>query len=295
MIKKQILWNASITPFDKSGNKIDYNSLKNCIELQQKSKNGILLLGSTGENLSLSDNEKKKIIEYVCNLNIKLDIIVGVPSYNLNTTLDWINFCNEFPIDGYLITTPIYTKPGIIGQTLWFEKVLNKSKFPSMLYNIPSRAGIELYKETVKNLKDHNNFVAIKESSGSIENIISYKMIAPDISIFCGDDYMMPYMALEGSAGLVSVASNIWPSATRKYVKYSLNRSNKIKSGIWWQACKSLFIASNPIPIKTIMQKTGIIKNNTVRLPLSNIDLKSDDIIIKFDKIIKNWNLENES
>ena len=299
-INKQILWTACVTPFDRSGNKIDYTSFKHCLNLQNKNKNGIVLLGSTGENLSLTNNERQKIVEFACNLNLQTKIIVGIPSYNLNYALDWIEFCNNLPITGYLMTAPIYTKPGIIGQTYWFEKLLNKSKYHSILYNIPSRTGMKLHNETVKNLCQHKNFIAIKNSSDLIQSSMEYQNIAPNIEIFCGDDYMMPAIASIGGIGLISVASNVWPSATRKYVKYVLNDdfklclNKKYTLKIWWESCKALFLASNPIPLKILMKKNKIIKNETVRPPLNKNDFKFIKLLLKYNKIIIDWNNLNK-
>ncbi|WP_253299810.1 dihydrodipicolinate synthase family protein, partial [Wolbachia endosymbiont of Chironomus riparius] len=166
------LWTACVTPFNHNGDSIDYHSLNNLLVVQAQNENGIVLLGSTGEGLSLADKEKHELIKFVCKLNLNIKIIVGVPGINFHQTLEWMNFCKDMPIDGYLMTTPVYTKPGIIGQTLWFEKLLEKAHVPAILYNIPSRAGIRLYPETVSNLLDHEKFWAIKDSSGNVKTLI---------------------------------------------------------------------------------------------------------------------------
>merc|ERR1712100_266302 len=99
--------------------------------------------------------------------------------------------------DGYLVAPPVYTKPGIIGQTLWFERILESSSYPIIAYNIPGRVGTPLYHEVIKNLKHSSKLVAIKNSTDDIEDIIKYKIIAPNIRIYCGEDYLMPSMAIE--------------------------------------------------------------------------------------------------
>ena len=288
MILSQILWTACVTPFKDNGKQIDYKSFENLLRLQEKAGNGILLLGSTGEGLSISDKERKEIVEFACKLNLNTTIIVGVPSYNLNIALEWINFCNNFPINGYLMTTPIYTKPGVQGQTEWFKALLDAAKYQCMLYNIPSRSGVKLYPEVVKNLQDHDKFVALKDSSGMVDSIVEYKLATPKIEVFCGDDYMMPAMASEGAIGLVSVISNTLPVATRKYVEHCI-KGWRIESKIWWQACKALFSASNPIPLKALMKDVGLIDYDFVRLPLSIKDLPSRKNSIEYYNIIKDW------
>ncbi|MGL9717936.1 MAG: 4-hydroxy-tetrahydrodipicolinate synthase [Wolbachia sp.] len=291
---KSFLWTACVTPFNYNGDSIDYSSLQRLLTMQAKAKNGVVLLGSTGESLSLTDSEKRTVVEFVCKLKLNTKIIVGVPGVNLYQALEWLDFCRGMPIHGYLMTTPIYTKPGIKGQTLWFEKLLEKAHVPAMLYNIPSRAGVSLYAETVRNLSGHEKFWAIKDSSGTVDTLIEYKKVAPNIEVFCGDDNMISDMAAKGADGLVSVASNIWPRVVHKYVKQCLNPSlsfqrvtrektttqttgDDIKSptDIWQQACKALFIASNPIPTKALLHDIGLIEHKTVRLPLSTEDLPS--------------------
>ncbi len=242
--------------------------------MQVKAENGVVLLGSTGESLSLTDSEKRTLVEFVCKLKLNTKIIIGVPGVNLYQTLEWLDFCKGMPIHGYLMTTPIYAKPGIMGQTLWFEKLLEKAHVPAMFYNIPSRAGVSLHAETVRNLSSHEKFWAIKDSSGTVDTLTQYKKVAPNIEVFCGDDNMISDMAARGVAGLVSVASNVWPRAAYEYVKQCLSGENS-QSDVWQQACKALFTASNPIPTKALLHDIGLIEHKTVRLPLSTEDLPS--------------------
>ena len=285
---EQILWTASITPFTQDGIEVDYPSLERCLRAQESAKNGILLLGSTGESLSLRAKEKRQIIDYAVSLNLKVPLMVGIAGYDLDEALALLHYTQELPIHGYLMTTPIYTKPGALGQTAWFETLLNKAAHPVMLYNIPGRAAVTLHAETVKNLQQHEKFVAIKDSSGTIESIVEYKIAAPDIAVFCGDDYMAPSMAAEGAVGLVSIAANAWPVATRHYAEQALS-GDPMSSKIWWQATKALFSASNPVPIKALMKDTQMITYDTVRLPLSLLDLPSRKTLLDYHKIIQNW------
>jgi 4-hydroxy-tetrahydrodipicolinate synthase len=266
--------------------------------MQAEAGNGVVLLGSTGEGLSLTDSEKRTLVEFVCKLELNTKIMVGVPGVSLHQALKWLDFCKDMPIHGYLMTTPIYTKPGIMGQTLWFEKLLEIAHVPAMLYNIPSRAGVNLHVETMRNLSSHEKFWAIKDSSGTVDTLIEYKKIAPNIEVFCGDDNMILDMAACGATGLVSVASNIWPHVAHEYVKRCLlsfqhmtlesrkkttaqMTEDNIKSSadIWQQACKALFIASNPIPTKALLHDIGLIEHKTVRLPLSTQDLPSVEML----------------
>ncbi|MDM8335333.1 4-hydroxy-tetrahydrodipicolinate synthase [Wolbachia pipientis] len=305
------LWTACVTPFNYNGDSIDYRSLQRLLTVQAEAENGVVLLGSTGEGLSLTDSEKRTLVEFVCELKLSTKIIVGVPGVNLCQALEWLDFCKDMPIHGYLMTTPIYAKPGIMGQTLWFEKLLEKAHVPAMLYNIPSRAGVSLYAEAVRNLSSHEKSWAIKDSSGTVDTLVEYKKAAPNIEVFCGDDNIISDMAACGAAGLVSTASNIWPRVAHEYVKQCLNSSlsfqrvalksrkkesapatqtteNGVKSPIdvWQQACKALFTASNPIPIKALLHDIGLIEHKAVRLPLSTKDLSSIETLRKVNEMV---------
>lgn len=287
-MKSTFLWTACVTPFNCNGDSIDYSSLQRLLTMQVKAENGVVLLGSTGESLSLTDSEKHTLVEFVCKLKLNTKIIIGVPGVNLYQTLEWLNFCKGMPIHGYLMTTPIYAKPGIMGQTLWFEKLLEKAHVPVMFYNIPSRAGINLHAETVGNLSSHEKFWAIKDSSGTVDTLAQYKKVAPNIEVFCGDDNMISDMAAYGAAGLVSVASNVWPYVAHEYVKKCLNGRNP-QADIWQQACEALFIASTPIPTKALLHDIGLIEHQTVRLPLSTEDLPSVEKLRQVNKMILGW------
>lgn len=287
-MKSTFLWTACVTPFNCSGDSIDYQSLQRLLTMQAEAENGVVLLGSTGESLSLTDSEKRTLVEFVCELKLNTKIIIGVPGVNLYQTLEWLDFCKGMPIHGYLMTTPIYAKPGIMGQTLWFEKLLEKAHVPAMLYNIPSRAGVSLHAETVRNLSSHEKFWAIKDSSGTVDTLTQYKKVAPNIEVFCGDDNMIPDMAAKGAAGLVSVAANVWPRVVHEYVKQCMSGENP-QADSWQQACKTLFTASNPIPTKALLHDIGLIEHKTVRLPLSTEDLPSIETLRQANKMILGW------
>jgi len=284
---KQILYTAVVTPLkEESSNEssVDYKGLGKVLKSQEEAGNGVILLGSTGESLSLTTHERSAVVEFACQPenNIKGGMLIGVPGHNISEALDWLDFCNDMAekhpnaIQGFLMTSPIYTKPGSLGQTKWFEALLNRAQKPAMLYNIPGRASMKLHPETVANLKDHQNFLAIKDSGGTIESILDYKTVAPDIAVYAGDDYMMAAMAAEGAVGLISVASNPWPKVTRKYVEACLkfNQANTEfnKGKIWWAAIKALFSDSNPVPVKALLKDIGMIESDFVRLPLSQGD-----------------------
>ncbi|WP_201457073.1 4-hydroxy-tetrahydrodipicolinate synthase [Chlamydia sp. 17-3921] len=263
------LLTAVITPFF-SDFRIDFVSLERILRLQDFANNGIVLLGSTGESLSLSLEEKQQILDFVCSLNLQSALYVGVSGASFQEALDWIELCNSFPISGFLMTSPIYAKPGFHGQTLWFEALLNKAKRSAILYNIPSRAGTPLYIETVQALADHECFFGVKDSGGSLESFKRYQECASHLKIFCGDDSLWPEMAAGGSYGLISVAANAWARETHNYVQ------NPHPHALWQELCSWLSQATNPLPIKYMLAHLGYITSPTVRPPLSLRDFSQE-------------------
>ena len=287
-IKTSCLWTALVTPFKKDDNAIDYESLRKLINTQVAARNGLLILGSTGEAFSLQDSEKKELVAFICNLKSNISLMVGLPNINLFQTLEWLEFCNSLPIDAYFIATPAYTKPGIKGQIQWFSKIFEASTKPIMLYNIPSRTGIELFPEVISTLENHKNFWSLKDSSGSISKSVNYFNVSKKLTVYSDEDGYMPCLAPLGIKGLVSVLSNAWPLECKKYVEQCL-ANNFTYTTAWWNAYKEMFIATNPIPIKALLHELKIISCKNVRAPLSTDDLISTKSLIKAHIAIQKW------
>jgi len=284
------LWTALVTPLNPDLT-VDFKSFGNLLREQEKAGNGLLVLGSTGEALNLSNDQKKEIVAYTAKLageeKFKCPIMVGVSGHQLQDTIEWMNYLERFPFQAYLMVTPIYAKPGAEGQYHWFNTLMNISTRPCMLYNVPGRAGAALSVDAVKRLNNHKNFWAIKEASGSVEKFKEY-LSAAGKNVFCGDDALMPDFALAGSCGLVSVASNVWPEQTHKYVTSCLNKTFDAKE-LWTNASNSMFIASNPVPAKRALYELGRIAHKTMMPPLSDLDLKDYAPIATANKNVNEW------
>src|SRR5690606_19262348 len=152
----------------------------------------------------------------------------------------------------FLLVTPHYAKPGPAGQYEWFKALMDHSNLPCMLYNVPGRTAVPMAMEAVTRLNTHKNFWAIKEASGSVDKFKEYLKAAGGKPVFCGDDALMPDFALAGSCGLVSVAGNAWPKETNLYIDQCLKKTFDAKE-LWTKASNSLFVASNPVPVKRLM------------------------------------------
>ncbi len=293
-VSATILWTALVTPFNEN-NTVDFTHLALIARKQAQAGNGILLLGSTGEGLALTSVEHQQIVEFVCQLNLNTPLMVAVGGYNLAEQVAWVKQCNQYTIDAFLLGTPIYAKPGAVGQTLWFEQLLDAANFPCMLYNVPSRSGVEIPLETVKNLKDHRNFWAMKEASGDINKFLAYRQVAANIDLYSGEDAMLPHLVNAGVKGLVSVCANAWPEASQRYVALALQSNGASLIPLWHKAIAALFSVANPIPVKVLMHLQGQINLPNLRAPLTHLELKSTAELLSFEQQINAWLLEQIS
>ena len=281
------LWTAIVTPLDQSTH-VDYRALSSIVRDQEEAGNGLLVLGSTAEALNLPLAEKNKIVEHVISMNPKTPIMVGVGGHQLEETLEWISFLESKMINAYLMVTPIYAKPGPVGQYNWFKTLMDAVTKPVMLYNVPGRSAVAMSTEAVAKLSSHKNFWSIKEASGSVEKFKEYLKAANGKAVFCGDDALMPDFALAGASGLVSVASNAWPKETNLYVQKCLNKTFDDKQ-LWTDAANSLFVASNPVPVKRLMFENGKIQTPLMVAPLSHEDMLDATVVLKANEQVRNW------
>ena len=281
------LWTAVVTPLLDNG-KVDLESLSKLVSQQEAAGNGLLILGSTAEALNLSLAHKKEILEHVIGLKPSSPIMVGVGGHLLEECLEWVNYLERLPIHAYLMVTPLYAKPGLKGQTQWFKTLMDAVTRPVMLYNVPGRTAVAMHPEAVRSLCTHKNFWAIKEASGSVERMKEFLAAAQGKSIYCGDDALLPEFSAAGAVGLVSVASNAWPKETHLYVKQCLSHTFKAKE-LWTQASNSLFVVSNPVPVKRLLAERGDIRSAKMVPPLSHEDMQSAAPVMEADQMVKRW------
>jgi 4-hydroxy-tetrahydrodipicolinate synthase len=282
------LYTAIVTPFFPEG-EVNYTELEQLLRIQEKASNGIVVLGSTGEGLALTEGEKRKVVKFSADLGLKVPLLVGVGGFQLPETLEFLKFSDALPIDGFLMPVPLYAKPGLEGQVEWFTALLDAVNKPCMLYNVPSRTGVKLYPEALKRVSIHKNAWAVKEASGSVAAFQEYRKAAPNLSFYSGDDALTPDFAKEGAVGLVSVASNVWPEETNRFVRLALTGKTDDCIDMWRAASESLFSASNPVPVKALLQTQGKISSGKVRAPLSERDLKSVAPLERWNNEIRAW------
>ncbi len=290
-MKNITLWTALVTPLHADG-AVHFEDLENILRRQEAAGNGILILGSTGEGLALDDEEKKAIVDFVATLDLKVPVMTGVGGYNLKKQKEWISYCND-KTDAFLLVAPLYSKPGLNGQTEWFRDLLDEAEKPCMIYNIPSRTGIKLFPQVMISLNSHPNVWAMKEASGSLHDFQEFREAVPDIPLFSGDDALLPFFSAAGCRGLVSVCSNVWPEEVGLYVKKCLKGETNALFPLWHTAVKTMFSASNPIPVKRLLKEKGWISSATLRAPLTEKELSSAGALLEIDEKIHSWYQQN--
>lgn len=287
-LKNTILWTALVTPMKENG-ELDLDDLASLIHKQDEAGNGVLILGSTGEGLALGLEDKKAVVKTAASLNIDVPLMAGVGGFNLREQIEWIEYCQEFDIESYLLVTPLYAKPNLKGQIAWFKALMDAAGKPCMLYNVPSRTGVKMHPQALGALKDHPHLYGLKEASGSIDEYQQFRKTAPEVPHFSGDDGLTPFFAMAGCSGLVSVASNVWPEATHRYAQWCLEGRGPELLPLWQECTAELFKASNPIPTKALLKEKGWIKTPALRPPLTHEDLQETSGVVKADERIRKW------
>lgn len=288
---KTPLWTAIVTPMFEDTS-IDYDSFETLLKEQEAARNGILVLGSTGEGLNLLASEKKELVQFAMSLNLAVPVMVGIGGFHLQAQKEFIQYCDGLNADAYLFVAPIYAKPGKEGQYSWFSELLSVTEKPCMIYNVPSRTGKKIDPEVPGMLlKEHKNILGLKESSGSVEDFIAFRDAAPGLDMYCGDDNLIKEFVTEGAVGLVSVASNNWPKQTRKYLELALEGNHNALFSDWVQSADMFFDAPSPVPAKALLANKGWINTDQVRLPLSVKDLKpeTEEALLEAERKINAW------
>ncbi len=283
-----ILWTALVTPMKQNG-EINRDELASLIHKQDEAGNGVLILGSTGEGLALSLEDKQEVVKTAANLNINVPLMVGVGGFNLREQLEWMAYCNQFEIDSFLLVTPLYAKPNVKGQIHWFDSLMDAADKPCMLYNVPSRTGVKMHPDALDAVSDHPNLYALKEASGSVVDYQEFRKRAPELPVYSGDDALTPFFAAAGCAGLVSVMANVWPEATHRYVEWCLQGRGPELLPLWQECSDALFAASNPIPTKVLLAEKGWISSPALRAPLTAQEIEDPHFLLEADQRITDW------
>ena len=267
---------ALITPFSSDGKDVDFNAFQKLIDFQlENSVDALVVAGTTGESPVLTREEKICLIRSAkCSCGSSTPVIAGTGSNNTIEAVKKSNDAEKEGVDGLLIVTPYYNKCTDEGLIRHYYYIADRVSVPIIVYNVPSRTGVNIKPEIYNALAEHKNIVGIKEASGNISSFVKTSALCRNkISLYSGNDDQIVSMMAEGADGVISVASNILPSVFTEIARLCLNGDFDTASDIhkrYLNLINLLFSEVNPIPIKYACNYIfGL--NNSLRLPLTEI------------------------
>lgn len=273
---------ALITPFTENG-EVDYQSLKKLVEYQiENGADFLCILATTGEAPCLTREEKDKITTLVKEVNRgRVKILKYCGGNNTRAVVEEIQTTDWTGIDGILSICPYYNKPSQEGLYQHFKAISEVSPLPIVLYNVPGRTGINMKAETTCRLaRDFKNIVAVKEASGSLEQVDEIIKNKPDnFDVISGDDALTFSMVASGAAGVISVIGNALPKEFSRMIRLEFNGEYEPARKIhhmFTELYSLLFVDGNPAGCKTLLNDMGFI-NNVLRLPLVPTTIKTKE------------------
>ena len=264
---------ALVTPFTSDG-QVDYKSLKRLVEYQiDNGADFLCILATTGETPCLTQDEKDKITQLVKDVNHgRLPILKGCGGNNTAAVVEELSTADWSGIDGILSVCPYYNKPSQEGLYQHFKAIAEASPLPVVLYNVPGRTGINLKPETTVRLaNDCENIVAVKEASGSLEQVDEIIKNKPQrFDVLSGDDALTFSMVASGAAGVISVIGNALPKEFSRMIRLEFQGEYEPARKIhhmFTELYSLLFVDGNPAGVKALLHEMGFIENQ-LRLPL---------------------------
>jgi len=267
---------ALVTPF--KGDRVDEAAYKKLIDWQiQEGTQGIVPCGTTGESPTLSEKEHEQVIELcVQTVNRRIPVIAGAGSNSTAEAVHMTKYATKVGADAVLVVTPYYNRPTNKGIYLHYKAVSESTNIPIILYNIPGRTGKNIEPDLMAKLaSDFKNIVGVKEASGSLEQMLRIRELCPkDFILTSGDDALtLPLLAI-GGVGVISVAANIVPrdvaAVINAFNQGDIKKAQELHLKLL-PLIRSLFIESNPIPVKKACELMGLC-SGTLRLPLCDME-----------------------
>lgn len=270
---------ALITPFTKD-NRIDKDGIRQNIEfLIDGGVSGVVPCGTTGEAATLSIKEHEKVIEYSVEFS-SVPVVAGTGSNNTTEALELTKFAQDAGADAALLITPYYNKPNDSGMLKHFMTIAEGVDIPIIIYNVPSRTGINLKPELTAKLAKISNIVGIKEASGSLDQVtrIIELTTGEDFAVLSGDDGLtLPILSI-GGTGVISVAANVAPKLVVSMVEAFQNGEQEKARKLHLTLApliRAMFLETNPIPVKKAVELIGLPAGN-LRLPLAPISTDNE-------------------
>ncbi|MCB8565054.1 4-hydroxy-tetrahydrodipicolinate synthase [Fusobacterium ulcerans] len=262
---------ALVTPFDENGD-VNYSRLREILEFHViNHTDAIIVTGTTGEGSTLSDEEKISVIEFTVDIiNSRIPVIAGTGSNDTRHAVEFSKRVEKLGVDGLLVVTPYYNKGNENGIYEHYKAIAEGVKIPVILYNVPSRTGVNLSIPLLKRLAQIENITALKEASGNISYVAEVAREIPELDIYSGnDDMVVPVLSL-GGKGVISVSANIIPDIshdmTASFLKGDVKKARELQLK-YNDLVNALFLETNPVPVKEAMNFLGYEVGNC-RLPL---------------------------
>ena len=275
---------AIATPFTKDG--VNFEELKKLLEFQiQEGADAIIVCGTTGESSTMTKQEKKDTIRFAIDTVAKrIPVIAGTGGNNTKEAIEMSQYAESVGADGLLLVTPYYNKTTQEGLIAHYSVIAQSVSIPIILYNVPSRTGVNILPETCLALSKIPNIVAVKEASGNISQVAKIAALCKeDLAIYSGnDDQIIPILSL-GGLGVISVLSNIEPKFTHQMVMEFLNGNTKAAKEAQLKCLPlvdALFCEVNPIPVKAALCMKGY-DFGIPRLPLIEMSNKGKEKLQK--------------
>jgi 4-hydroxy-tetrahydrodipicolinate synthase len=275
---------ALITPF-KSDFSVDYESLRKIVNQQLAGGvDALIVLGTTGESPVIEFGEREKIISIVIEeVKGRIPVIAGTGTNNTKQVIELNQQAEELKVDGVLIVNPYYNKGTQESLVEHYKFISERTKLPVILYNVPSRTGMNILPETAVRIhKECKNVAAVKEASGNISQIAHLISIKPDsLSLLSGNDDQTLAIMASGGDGVISVFSNPYPSEMKKITDAVLNGNMKLAQELNnknLSMMNALFVETSPAPVKYVMSRLGLCEN-VLRLPLVKATSKAVELL----------------
>ena len=285
---------ALVTPFTRE-NTVNYDKLEELVEFHIKNgTDAIVVCGTTGEASTLSDREHIATIKCVIDaVNKRIPVIAGTGGNDTEHSILLSKIAENFGVDGLLIINPYYNKGNKTGIKAHFTKIAQSVDTPIIIYNVPSRTGVNLSPNLIAELSySEQNIVGVKEASGDMTQVAEIaRLVNDDFAIYSGnDDSILPLLSL-GGVGVISVLANICPKESHdlvySFLSGDIETSRKLQLDLK-PLIDALFTEVNPVPVKTAMNLLGM-DVGSLRLPLGHMEAKNIDIL---KKELKNAGLE---
>ncbi|UWP61190.1 4-hydroxy-tetrahydrodipicolinate synthase [Ruminococcus gauvreauii] len=267
---------ALITPM-REGGSINYPVFKELIEMQIRGHaDAVIIAGTTGEGSTLTDKEHIELVEFAVRcVNKRIPVIAGAGSNNTSHAVYLSKECERVGADALLHVTPYYNKASQQGLFLHFSECAKASKLPVILYNVPSRTGVNIFPATYKRLSEIDNIVAAKEASGNFSQMAKIASLCKnDLFLYSGNDDQITSALALGAKGVISVLSNILPQETHDICEAYFQGNSEESDNLqlkYLELIEALFLDVNPIPVKQAMRAMGYDVGHC-RLPLCDMD-----------------------